>query len=1099
MNGHGSTGAGTGSADGRDAGGLDADGRDADGLHADGRDAGSVDADGRDADGWDADGWAALAAAAAGLLERYGRLAVSGPWGAGKTTLLEGLDVPPDWRRLRIHTQEGDQDVPYGALAQVLDLGGVLGACPPRRTAGPQALAAEASGGASRDGGPPAVRTPEAVVDTGAGACGALAAGGAPGGSADRGAPVPDAAAGGAGPRYPDAAVGADQQPGTAAPGRGPGRARPGAAVPAQDPYPAALGAQHHPRTAAAVPAQDPYAGAGGPGSGVGGGAVALRLRLALAEFLGGGSPVLLLVDGAQWVDAASAAAIGHCARTLPPGRLAVVAAERTAAHPGYAARLLGGHPPLLPVPPADRLETAAALQRAGLPARWAAPVHRYCGGNRALLAAGCRALAASRDLPDSFGDSAGAPYALPGRRQVRDLAAHWLVSVPVEVRASLQTAALARHPDADLLRRAGCPHAEDHLEHAVRCGLLTPDEAYGPQSAAPPRTRFAADALAEAAAATATAPERRRIHAALAGAVHDPVQRARHRALAQETADQATAEDTAQAAALARGAGERLLAAELMMLAARLTPADRPALRLDRLCGAARDAAAAGSADLAQEAASRIAEDRGSPAQQVNALLAVADARGQDLAETGALLAAARRAACQDPALLAAVELRTAVQANVAAGDAALALHHADAATALARQCGDTPLEAAALTMAARMERVLGRVDSAPATLAAALALAVPPPRIGIRNSPEYLAARHAVFDGRLAQARRALTDLLPDAQASGEAEDLVDLWRSLAEVDCGLGACSRALRWAALAVDLTASAGLSPGPAWYTAALAHSHGGSFPQALRYAAQGLRASREEHDALHTTRCLWILGAVHLHHGQVEQAATALAEVDALEAYGGAVDPAVLRWQADAVEAFAASGRTARAYDLLDRMQDAVGPHPGHAALRAALTRSRAACLHLAGEHDEAVELLEDAARTFTVLGRPVEAGRTRLARGRVERRRRRAAAARTAWEAARTVFAEAGARPWTLLAEDHLSHLAGRSPAPAAPGAARPAPALTEHERRLAALVCAGATNQEAAQQMFVSAKTVEATLSRIYRKLGIRNRTQLTATLSP
>lgn len=472
-----------------------------------------------------------------------------------------------------------------------------------------------------------------------------------------------------------------------------------------------------------------------------------------------------------------------------------------------------------------------------------------------------------------------------------------------------------------------------------------------------------------------------------------------------------------------------------------------------------------------------------------------MADAHGQDLAETAPLLATARKTAAGDPALLAAVELRRSVQANVAGGDAARALHHAAAATELARACGDVPLEAAALTMTARMERVLGRLDSAPVTLAAALALDVPPPRIGIRNSPEYLAARHAVFDGRLPEARRMLAGLLPVAQSAGEAEDLVDIWRSLAEVDSGLGACARALRWAERAVDLTAAAGMSPGPAWYTAALAHSCGGTFPEALRYAAQALRASREEQDALHTTRSLWVLGAVQLHTGQVERAAAALAEVAELEARAGAADPAVLRWQADAVEALAASGRTARARTLLDGMEDRVGPHTGHAALRAALTRARAACRHLDGAHDEAVELLEDAARGFARLGLPVEEGRTHLARGRVERRRRRAAAARTAWETARALFEEADARPWTALTDDHLSHLPGHPPAPHDGRA----PELTDHERRLAGLVRAGATNQQAAQQMFISPKTVETMLSRIYRKLGIRNRTQLTATLSP
>ncbi|MFJ6794989.1 response regulator transcription factor [Streptomyces sp. NPDC091268] len=135
------------------------------------------------------------------------------------------------------------------------------------------------------------------------------------------------------------------------------------------------------------------------------------------------------------------------------------------------------------------------------------------------------------------------------------------------------------------------------------------------------------------------------------------------------------------------------------------------------------------------------------------------------------------------------------------------------------------------------------------------------------------------------------------------------------------------------------------------------------------------------------------------------------------------------------------------------------------------------------------MELLEDAAHGFARLGLPVEEGRTHLTRGRIERRRRRAAAARTAWATARALFEGAGARPWAALTEEHLSHLTGHPPTPHG---------LTDHERHLAHLVCAGATNREAAQQMFVSPKTVETMLTRIYRKLGVRNRTQLTRALA-
>ncbi|MEU9098427.1 LuxR family transcriptional regulator [Streptomyces sp. NPDC048361] len=833
---------------------------------------------------------------------------------------------------------------------------------------------------------------------------------------------------------------------------------------------------------ASALPAEDP--------------AARLGLRGAAARAMAHRPGTLLVVEDVQWLDAVTADVVEYCARTLPLDLLAVVASERCVERPARAVGLLGGHPFVLSVEPASLDETASLLDGLGLPARWATAVHRYCGGHRALLAACCADLNDARPNPDA---PTGHLASLSLRR-TDELAASWLDTAPDEILATLRTVALTPDADADLLRRAGCPDAEDHVTYGLRTGLLIAREPAPAHASAAVRIRFAAQALTRAAPFTTDARERRRAHRALAGAVRDPVRAAWHRALAQDGTDAATARDTAAAAVSARAAGDSRLAAELLLAAARLTPVDRHEMRLERLTEAARSAAVAGARDLARRAAYDIVEDRGSPSQQVSALLAVIDAYGQDLTGAEPVFTAARRAAGPDPSLLAAIELRAAVQANVASGDSARALHHANTAALLARAAADVALESAALTMVARMERVLGRLGAAPVTLARALALGVAPLRMGIRNSPEYLAARHAVFDGRLPQARAALMDLLPLALAAGCAEDLAEVWRSLAEVDSALGACSRALRWADSALSVTATADLSPGPAWYTTALAHSHGGSFGQALQYATWALRASRAEHDALHTTRSLWIMGAVHLHSGHADRAAAALAEVADLEEQSGAHDPAVLRWQADAVEAFASAGRLPRAYALLDRMQHTVTPHGAHAMLRAALTRSRALCLHHDGDSDGAVELLDDTTRAFNALGTPVEEGRTLLLRGRVERRRRRSAAARTAWEQAHALFESADALPWAALAEEHLVRLAGL-PSGSGGGAARPAPGihLTAHELRLAGLICSGCTNQEAAQQMFVSRKTVESTLSRIYRKLGVRNRTQLTAVLTP
>ena len=53
----------------------------------------------------------------------------------------------------------------------------------------------------------------------------------------------------------------------------------------------------------------------------------------------------------------------------------------------------------------------------------------------------------------------------------------------------------------------------------------------------------------------------------------------------------------------------------------------------------------------------------------------------------------------------------------------------------------------------------------------------------------------------------------------------------------------------------------------------------------------------------------------------------------------------------------------------------------------------------------------------------------------------------------------------------------------------------LTNRESRIAELVVAGRTNEEAARELGLSVKTVEAHLSRVYRKLRVRSRSQLVA----
>jgi DNA-binding CsgD family transcriptional regulator len=74
--------------------------------------------------------------------------------------------------------------------------------------------------------------------------------------------------------------------------------------------------------------------------------------------------------------------------------------------------------------------------------------------------------------------------------------------------------------------------------------------------------------------------------------------------------------------------------------------------------------------------------------------------------------------------------------------------------------------------------------------------------------------------------------------------------------------------------------------------------------------------------------------------------------------------------------------------------------------------------------------------------------------------------------------------------ARDELARIGGRQPSQGG---------LTEAERRIATLVAEGRPNREVAAALFLTEHSVEATLTRIYRKLGVRSRAALARLLAP
>ncbi|WP_017240908.1 LuxR family transcriptional regulator [Streptomyces sp. SS] len=826
---------------------------------------------------------------------------------------------------------------------------------------------------------------------------------------------------------------------------------------------------------------------------------IALRLGIArILRALTCHGPVLLVVDGVQHVDADSADLLRFALHLAPPA-LRVVAVETPEpygeAYEPYREPYRSEDPhathlwvpseaDVLLVPPLAADEIAELLIHHRLPSRMAGRIHRASGGNPRLALAVGRSLADAR-TPVHHAEA----LTLSGR--ARDLARQLLGAAPAAVRETLLLAALALRPSATLVRRAGRPNAEADLAAAERAGLVSLAEDGS--------VRFTAGLLPSTLVHDACWAERSAGHAALAEVVDDPVEAVRHRALATDCPDEELAAEVAAAADLARRRGNSALAAELALLAAESTPGRHGGRRLTRLVDAAEEAARAARADLAMRAATDLLARDAVPADRVRARLAVLDTAGQGLTGLDEMYVHAMEDSEGNTALRAAVQLRLAVKYVLADGDPERSRTAAVESAALAASMGDPRTAAQALTVQARMERALGSPD-AEAVLAQARALELAERPLGIRNAAQILTIRHALFDGRLAEARDELGALLPLVQRRGSVEDRIELLSTLAEIESRIGPCGAALAHAGQSLALTLEAGLSPGPAWYALALAETAGGSFARAASYARRSVQASEEEGDRVFLSRSRYALGRVQLINGDVAAALETLRRVQADERAQSNVDPSMLRWHEELAEALLAQDAADEALALLAEVRP-VAERLGRSAVLLGCDRAYALCLAAEGRTDEAAELLTRTADSFGRTGLPLERGRALIALARVERRRRRRSAAQSALQTAAEVFERAGAAPWLALAGETPAAGAGDGPGSAS-GVEDALPALsslTEGELRLARLVCQGASNQEAAAKLYLSVKTVEARLTRIYQKLDVRSRAQLATALRP
>ena len=239
---------------------------------------------------------------------------------------------------------------------------------------------------------------------------------------------------------------------------------------------------------------------------------------------------------------------------------------------------------------------------------------------------------------------------------------------------------------------------------------------------------------------------------------------------------------------------------------------------------------------------------------------------------------------------------------------------------------------------------------------------------------------------------------------------------------------------------------------------------------------------RGERPTIARAHCL--LGLLALSEGDTATAARELSGAAELLEEMGIAQPASIPALPDGVEALAGAGDVAAAEVLLERLERQALALDNPFA-RALTGRARGVLLAAGGEPDPAAPLLRDAAAAFDRMGFRLEAARAVLGHGRALLRGGHRTLAADALADARNRFEEVGATLWKARAAEDLER--------AAPGRAEGE--LTAAERRVAALVARGKRNREIGSDLFMSVSTVEAHLTRIYRKLGIRSRSELAA----
>jgi DNA-binding CsgD family transcriptional regulator/Flp pilus assembly protein TadD len=303
------------------------------------------------------------------------------------------------------------------------------------------------------------------------------------------------------------------------------------------------------------------------------------------------------------------------------------------------------------------------------------------------------------------------------------------------------------------------------------------------------------------------------------------------------------------------------------------------------------------------------------------------------------------------------------------------------------------------------------------------------------------------------------------------------------LTEADVRAGDLTAALDHAERACDLAmGDVGEQPWPR-YLVGYCLAHLGRTAEARRELVAGVEISRQYGALVFLAQNLMALGFLEVSTGDYLAAATQHRELRGVLDRLGLHHPGVVRWQGDAMEAMVATGDLATADDVQAQLAQSAAAL-GLEGCQAIAVRGEGLLAAARGEIAHAVDAFTRATELHDRVEAPVDRARTNLLLGAAHRRLRHKAAARSALEDAANSFEAMGLVLWSARAREELARIGSR---PAKPFG------LSPTELQVARHAADGKTNREIAAELFISVKTVEADPSSIYRKLGLRSRTEL------